>query len=810
MLTWQHFLFGQANFLDKKINLHFTKTRLEEVLTEISNQTGARFSYSNSDLDLDDKITLKENQISLEKALNKIFEARHIKWSLTNGIIALKAKCHPSFRLCIRLKDSILQIPIPYAAILVVEIDRAQQTDYNGNYCFTDLCQKNLTLYIQAFGYKARKLSCSISGENYQLTVSLAPDKTNLKEVVVTSDNIIENTSTSAIQLTNTQIENADGMSNDPMNALTLLPGINAKADLFGPNEISVRGGETDENLFLLDNIPLPFPSHFFGQSVINPEMIEKVEILTGGFTPNYGNAMSSVFNFSTKTGDLEHYRGGLNFNFLNSSAIAQGPIVKDRLSLIVGFRLSNLGLLGKAFGMKLNMSDLNSKITYIINNNNCLHFTFLKVNDRIYFPFEEFFDPLARFNVRNSIAAGSLQWQCTWNRKIYSKLSLLRSGMNFKQDITGSLQLLSNSTYSLREDISIYPTSKSKLKTGCELNYKDDQWQMSSFYKATDIDTGDSSKLMQNEYFKKKNPYGAVYFFYEGSPLPRLFFNLGGRLDYNCLNRKYDISPRLALTYPVGAKIILSGNCGYFYQAPNTNQIVQNYHLKSSKLTQYVLSFKTKISQQIIAKVEGYYKNYRNVIVFDTLFRYNNSGYGYAKGLEFSVFKELGVLTGWASYAYSFANRKRNMQDRIYPAYNDQRHVLNFQFNIRIQDYSSKRIPFFPDFLSIQFKYASGYPYTPATGTYFTGTKYQLLLGDVNSKRNQGYTNLNAKIEWNQKLGKRRRNEIKYYLDFWNILGSKNSLSREYFVDDQGQLDVVDNFAFGFFISFGVKLNFN
>jgi outer membrane receptor for ferrienterochelin and colicin len=805
-VLWCLFARAQNRSSNTKLKLHFENASLTDVFKEISRQTSFKFSYSNSAINLDERITLTETTISLEDALNKILTPRNIEWKIVNETIALKVNEKPLAQLCIKLRDSVLQSPVPFAIVAIKETNRSEQTDYYGDACITRLKAGNYTLYIHSLGYKAQVLLVTINSEKKQLNIDLIPENIKLEEVIVTSDKIIENTSVSEIQVNNTQIETAKGFSNDPMKAITMLPGINAQVDLYGPADIHVRGGESNENLFLLDNIRLPYPFYVLGQSAINPEMIDKTEVLTGCFSPNYGNAMSSVFNYTTKTGDMESYSGNIDFNFLNTSALIQGPVVKNKVSIVAGFRMSNLNWLLKGLDINANMNDVNTKLTYVINEKNKINFTFLNVTDKLDLTLSETVNSSVKAN--NHIHAENLQWQSVWGKKVYSKLSLLQSGIYLRANLTGPRMVLNNHTYSLREDISIYPNSKSKLKTGAEINFEDDKSELSQFYKATDISISDSSKLILNEFTNRVNPYGAAYLFYERTFPSKLSFNSGLRLDYNYLSNRSYLSPRLTLMYAVLANTAVSAGWGYFYQAPSTYQITQNNHLKSNKAEHYVLSIKTRIKQTTVAKLEGYYKNYSNLVIFDTAFRYTNSGYGSAKGIELSLFREKDKLNGWISYAYSLTDRKRNLQDNAYPAYYDQRHAINVQLNYYIPDSSKKN--FIPSLLSMQFKYATGTPYTPVTGLDSVAGNYYLLFDNINSQRNKDYINLNAKIEWKKQFGKQKNHLVKYYLDFWNILGSKNILERIYSISEHGTLNVQNRVTVSFLFSFGIKLCFN
>ncbi|MDX2173079.1 MAG: TonB-dependent receptor [Bacteroidota bacterium] len=797
---------AQTEVLSQTLSVSFKNETLLEVLTQITNKTGVNFTYSSDNINVQQKISLQENYVTLNSILNKLSEEANVKWLLVGNQIALKAKEKLTYKICGKIIDSITQQAVQYATLYIKGENAFETTDFDGKFCLLKHAEGDYTLIAKSFGYKQLEKEILVKNNASYLSLELVPHTIELGETIVSSDKIIENTSVSETQITETQLEAAKGLSNDPMKAITSVPGVLATVDFFGPNDIHIRGGEGNENLFLLDNIRLPFPFYFIGQSVINPDMIEKTELLTGGFNPNYGNAMSSVFNFSTKTGSMEKYSGNVDLSFFNSSALVQGPIIKNKLSGIIGFRQSNIGFLLRALGFKSNMNDLNSKFTFIINEKNKLNFTSLFVTDKLDFSLKE--NELKNLKAFDKINAQCLQLQSVISSKAYNKLSVLYSSINVQASTLDASYGLNNAIYSLRNDYTYYPTSTSKLKAGIEFNVVAEKALARDIYRSTDISILDTITLFKERKSNAINYQSAAYLFYEGKVSARVNYILGGRFDYSYLNGAFDISPRLTLAYNASHSTILSVAWGLFNQSPDMYSMLQNNNLSSNKCIQYILSVKQILYKDLKLKLEGYYKDYKNQVIFDTAWKYTNNGYGYAKGIEIVAQKDKGRLNGWLSYSYAISERKRNLQDRVYPSYYDQRHAYNAQLTFSARE--KKRRWFVPTSYSFQFKYATGSPYTPIVGVDSTAGKLQLLTGSINSVRNADYQNLNAKIQWQRIFGKKQNHIVKYYIDLWNIYSSKNLVERVYTLTKTGTYTVTNRFTTPFLFSIGIKLIFN
>src|SRR5687767_10217751 len=174
------------------------------------------------------------------------------------------------------------------------------------------------------------------------LNIELFPSA-NLEEVVVKAtkkESIQNRTQMSAIELPVSTIKSLPAFlgESDVMKAIQLLPGVQAGSE--GSSGIYVRGGGPDQNLILLDGVPVYNASHLFGFfSVFNADAINRVELVKGGFPARYGGRLSSVIDISMKEGNSQKLKGEGSIGLVASRLTVEGPIVKDKTSFIVSGR---------------------------------------------------------------------------------------------------------------------------------------------------------------------------------------------------------------------------------------------------------------------------------------------------------------------------------------------------------------------------------------------------------------------------------------------------------------------------------------
>src|SRR5579859_1361888 len=154
---------------------------------------------------------------------------------------------------------------------------------------------------------------------------------------------------------------------NDAIRALYILPGVTNVAD--AASGLLVRGGEQDENLFLLDGNPIFNPTHMLGAlSIVDKTSLKAIRFFKSDFPSRFGGGLSSVIDVYTKDGNMQKWGGETNVNFLAVSTTAEGPLQKDRTAMMASFRHSMpnyiLNLFEKDFFS--NFYDAHFKVTHL------------------------------------------------------------------------------------------------------------------------------------------------------------------------------------------------------------------------------------------------------------------------------------------------------------------------------------------------------------------------------------------------------------------------------------------------------------
>ena len=164
-----------------------------------------------------------------------------------------------------------------------------------------------------------------------------------LNEVTVTARAIesnVKGTQMSTIELPVMQLKKVPALfgETDVIKALQLLPGVQSGTE--GSAGMYVRGGGPDENLILLDGVPLYNVNHAAGFfSAFNADAIKNVTLYKGNFPARFGGRLSSVVDVRMKDGDMYEYHGNLSLGLIASKINVEGPIIKGKTSFNLSFR---------------------------------------------------------------------------------------------------------------------------------------------------------------------------------------------------------------------------------------------------------------------------------------------------------------------------------------------------------------------------------------------------------------------------------------------------------------------------------------
>jgi len=248
----------------------------------------------------------------------------------------------------------------------------------------------------------------------------------------------------------------------DIIKSILFLPGVTNAGE--GQSGFNVRGGGADQNLILLDEATIFNSSHLFGFfSVFNPDAIKDLKLYKGGIPARFGGRVSSVLDIYQKDGNSKdfHMNGGVGL--ISSRLLAEGPIVKDKGSFLIGGRASYAHLFLKLSNNKNSayFYDLNTKLNYKLNKNNSL---FLSG----YFG-RDVFSINQSFTNTYGNATLNLRWNHLYSDKLFSNLSMIYSdyyyGLNL--DFVGFNWNSGIKNYNLKYDFKYYLSDKIKLNYG-------------------------------------------------------------------------------------------------------------------------------------------------------------------------------------------------------------------------------------------------------------------------------------------------------------------------------------------------------
>ena len=244
----------------------------------------------------------------------------------------------------------------------------------------------------------------------------------------------------------------------DVLKALHLQPGV--QPGLSGQVSMSVRGGNTDQNLFLLDGMMLYNVDHVMGfESAFMPDAVKHVDFFRGSFSSRYGGRLSSVTDVRTKDGDMQQYHGTFSIGQLSSHLSVEGPLWRDRTSFIVSARRTYADWLINAFKEPLSIDldhidlyfgDVNAKINHKLSDTDRLYLSFYWGRDVMAMSDDhkdEYEQSMSRRKAEQDMHWGNTLYHLRWNH-IFSPKLFANATVGYNQFAMGSMSAADYSDY--------------------------------------------------------------------------------------------------------------------------------------------------------------------------------------------------------------------------------------------------------------------------------------------------------------------------------------------------------------------------
>ncbi len=517
----------------------------------------------------------------------------------------------------------------------------------------------------------------------------------------------------------------------DVIKAIQLLPGVQSGSE--GTAGMYVRGGGPDENLFLLDGIPIYNITHAFGFfSAFNPDAIKNITLYKGSFPARFGGRLSSVLDIYTNNGNDKEYHGSASIGLISAKINLEGPIIKEKTTFHVSARRTYFDVLSRPFiamyseqkGNKdINAGyyfyDINAKITHKFSDKSRLFASYYMGNDVIYNRISEYdYTSSMRYTWGNIV--GSLRW----NYIIHSKLFMNITGAYTRYRSTIEVESQTKSSpfpfdtkidyqsgiedISARVDFDYTPNPHHNIKFGGSYVYHTFTPDVISYAvsSATDTNFG-THPIHANEILLYAEDNWEINDYLKA--------NLG--LHYSLFfveNKGYhSIQPRLSLR--ILANEYLSFKTGYAYMSQYIHLLSNNNISMPSDLWVPVTErIEPMNSNQVAAgafynlnnivefSIEGYYKQMNHLIEYKDgasyMFSSDNwqnkvcMGSGWSYGVEFMVQRTLGNITGWVAYTWSKTERLFDREGetlnfgKAFPAKYDRRHDISIVLSYKIK----------------------------------------------------------------------------------------------------------------------------
>lgn len=596
--------------------------------------------------------------------------------------------------------------------IIVPELNTGAVTNEYGFYSIT-LPKGTYKIVVSYLGFSDITETITLDS-NITKNFSLEESFENLDEVIIT-ENVeklnIKKPQMSVNALSSATIKDIPVVFGeaDVIKAITLLPGVTNAGE--GSSGFNVRGGAADQNLILLDEATVFNSSHLFGFfSVFNPDAIKDIKLYKGGIPARYGGRVSSVLDIYQKEGNSKefHINGGIGI--VSSRILAEGPIKKDKGSFLFGGRSSYAHLFLPLFDIdnKAYFYDLNTKLSYDINDNNSIYLSGYFGRD--VFSITDSFENTYGNTVVN------FRWNHLFSDKLFSNMSVIYSDyyyglkLNFVEfDWNSGIQ-----NFNFKYDFKHYVTDGFKLQYG--LN--------SIYYKFNPGDIKPSTPTSGINPFKLTDKYAfenAVYIDAEHKLSAMLNLSYGLRissflrLGQNQLNTYQDdqavvfnndfqiyqkanptgsesfnksdviksfanLEPRASLAYQLNdnssVKASYNRMTQYLHLLSNTSSPTpldiwtpSGKYVKPQLLDQVALGyFRSFNNDNYSLEVETYYKKIQNridyidgadLIANDAIEQVILNGEARAYGLEILLRKNEGRFKGWLAYTLSKSEQK-------------------------------------------------------------------------------------------------------------------------------------------------------
>lgn len=737
----------------------------------------------------------------------------------------------------VKLKGQILDSknsePLVGVSVFISDLQVSMSTDANGEFELTIPNGKHLII-LNYINYEELLVDLEIYRDG---EIKLLMDETpRILEEIVIMDKSAREVTTSRIGQTQFSIKDIKRQPAmlgevDLIKQIQVQPGVTTAGE--AASGFNVRGGGVDQNLILYDGLPVFNSSHAFGFfSAFNAEAIRDVNFYRGGIPAEYGGRVSSVLDITSREGNYEKWTGSGGIGIISTNLFIGGPIKKGKTSIAASVRTTYSDWLINT--IRTNYIDLtNSSVSFYDGALKIAH----KFTDRTKLTVSGYassdwfrLQGDSTYQWRNRL--GSVRIDHVFSPRLSSTFTVGTGSYTYEVNDRNS-----RTGFSLYYKI-LYPSAKAdfnyqygihKASLGLQSTYYD-------FNPGTLEPSSEQSNVIPYQMDKQKSYESALYVgdgislgekYYIEAGLRFSMFSVRGPATVNVYEpgvpkstgsqlgveqfkqnekiKSYSgLEPRLSLRYNLNSNSSVKAGYNRIYQylhlVSNTTAITpvdvwqpSNTYFKPQVADQisigYFKNFKDKMYE---AFVEVYYKKINNVLDFkdgadlilnDHIETDLLQGLGKAYGIETSISKNLGRLTGSINYTYSRSQRIINSEfpeeqinnGNVYPSNFDQPHIVNL-----IWKYNITRRYYFTG----NWTYHTGRPVTTPLSGYLVDYMTVASFSERNQYRIPDYHRLDIALILEGSHKRKKFWDGTWALSLYNVYARRNPYT-VFFEDD-------------------------
>ena len=629
-------------------------------------------------------------------------------------------------------------------------------TDVNGYFSFDTEESGEQVLVATFIGYQTLELPVNLDESMTPVRISLKEDINKLDAVVISAGSFSAGEETKREVLKPIDIVTTAGATADIAGALNTLPGTQTVGE---EGRLFVRGGSGDETKTFIDGMQVlnpydPTIPNTPSRGRFSPFMFKGTSFSTGGYSAEYGQALSSALILNTKDVPLNDR---LDLSVMSVGLDAAATKVWDKSSFSGKIQYTNVSPYYDIIEQSLDLD----KSPVAVDGN----FAFRqKVNKDGLLKFYGNFNRSSLASIQDDIDDPSIRTRYQLDNRYYYL------NTSYRDILSDQWSIKSGFSYTSVEDVIEFnqqevvesedgihfktafgydPSSRLAINVGGEIFHRKYGYDLSNPQPGALPDQGFDEQLLAG--FAEADLYTSRKF----------VARAGARLEYNTLSETTNFGPRLSVGYKTGEKGQVSMAYGQFQQTAHNDLVRVANNLQPEKADHYILNYQWLTDNRTF-RIEAYYKDYRDLVVFDgnnlnNPAVYANSGNGYAKGIDLfwrdnKTFKNVDY---WVSYSYLDTKRKyRDFPFEAVPTFASA-HNFSFVYKHFISPIKSQ--------IGLTYSFASGRPYHNPDQPGF------------NAFKTRSYHDLSANISYLWK------NNIIIHAVVTNILGFDNVFGYEY-----------------------------